>query len=135
MTPALTTGPARCQQSYLDDLLEKSSFGDGCKALPVIRCAARFAAAAAVLLPITIEAQDAHFGGFRCTRDCISHAAGYRWAEREGIARIDDCRGLSIPFIEGCRVYVADPRRGADRDDAGRPIIERPRWPQRLPGR
>jgi hypothetical protein len=117
------------------DLLEKSSFGDGARHWRVTRFAACFAAAGAVLLPMTIEAQDAHFGGFRCTRECISHAAGYRWAECEGIARIDDCRGLSIPFIEGCRVYVADPWRGAGRDDAGRPIIERPRWPQRLPER
>ena len=70
-----------------------------------------------------------------CSRDCIGHAAGYRWAEREGIARVDDCRGLSIPFIEGCRVYVAEPRRGANLDDEGRPIVERRPWPRRLPER
>jgi hypothetical protein len=106
------------------------------KAAAVTRRAAGFAAAAAILLPAAAAAQGAqHFGGFRCSRDCISHAAGYRWAEREGIARVDDCRGLSIPFIEGCRVYVADPRRGAERDDEGRPIVERPRWPRPLPER
>jgi hypothetical protein len=89
----------------------------------------------AVVCISTAAAQNAHFGGFRCFRDCMSHAAGYRWAERERIARVEDCRGLSIPVLQGCRVYVADPRRGADRDDEGRPIVERPRWPQRLPER
>ena len=104
------------------------------KAAVVSRRVAGFSAAMVMLLPLAAGAQSTqHFGGFRCSRDCLSHAAGYRWAEREGIARVDDCLGLSIPFIEGCRVYVADPRRGADLDDEGRPIVERRPWPRRLP--
>src|SRR5204862_5545621 len=41
-------------------------------------------------------AQNAHFGGFDCFRDCTSHAAGYRWAEREAVTRVGECRGLSL---------------------------------------
>jgi hypothetical protein len=87
----------------------------------------------AFILPAA--AQNPHFAGFTCMRDCTGHAAGYRWAEREAIARDDQCRGLSIPVLEGCRAYVKNPRRGAANDDEGRPIVERPRWPQRLPAR
>jgi len=87
----------------------------------------------AFILPAA--AQNAHFGGFDCFRDCASHAAGYRWAEREGVTRVGECRGLSLQVLEGCRAYVNDPRRGADHDDEGRPIVERPRWPRRMPER
>ena len=87
-------------------------------------------------LVIPAAAQSAHFGGFTCRLgDCTSHAAGYRWAERERIADAKDCRGLSIPVLEGCRAYVKNPQRGADRDDEGRAIVERGTWPRALPAR
>jgi hypothetical protein len=53
----------------------------------VTRFAACFAAAGAVLLPMTIEAQDAHFGGFRCI-------AANRFSEACGATRSRDGRPL-----------------------------------------
>ena len=100
-----------------------------------LRRAVRLTALLWVAFILPAAAQSAHFGGFDCFRDCTSHAAGYRWAEREGITRVNECRGLSLQVLEGCRAYVNDPRRGADHDDEGRPIVERPRWPQRMPQR
>ena len=46
------------------------------------------------------------FGGYNCTEDCSGHEAGYGWAEENDISNIDDCRGNSQSFIEGCEAYV-----------------------------
>jgi hypothetical protein len=63
------------------------------------------------------------FGGYDCTDDCVSHAAGYLWAENHDIERIDDCpENRSEAFYEGCLTCVDDPERGADFDDDGRAI-------------
>src|SRR5262245_14004596 len=63
------------------------------------------------------------FGGYDCTDDCVSHAAGYLWAEEREIQNIDDCpENRSEAFHEGCLTYVDDPERGADFDDDGRAI-------------
>jgi hypothetical protein len=64
------------------------------------------------------------FGGYDCTDDCVSHAAGYRWAEEGGIENMDECpESRSEAFYEGCLAYVDDPERGADFDDGGKPIV------------
>ena len=64
------------------------------------------------------------FGGYDCTDDCVSHAAGYLWAEQREIESIDDCpKNRSEAFYEGCLTYVDDPERGADFDDDGKPIV------------
>ena len=69
------------------------------------------------------SAQDRSFGGYDCTDDCSGHAAGYRWAESNGIADPQDCpAGNSNSFHEGCLAYTEDPSRGADEDDDGEPI-------------
>ena len=63
------------------------------------------------------------FGGYDCTDDCVSHAAGYLWAEEREIENIDHCpENRSEAFYEGCLTYVDDPERGADFDDDGRAI-------------
>ena len=73
------------------------------------------------MLTVAGEARAREFGGHDCSDDCSGHAAGYRWAEAQGIADETDCplRGGAISFYEGCLVYVEDPNRGADEDDAG----------------
>jgi len=48
------------------------------------------------------------FHGYRCTKDCSGHAAGYAWAERHGITDKDHCGGKSRSFIEGCRAYAEE---------------------------
>lgn len=48
------------------------------------------------------------FKGYPCTVDCSGHDAGYRWAEKRGIADPDDCTGNSRSFIEGCRSYAEE---------------------------
>jgi hypothetical protein len=64
------------------------------------------------------------FGGYDCTDDCVSHAAGYLWAEEHEIENIDHCpENRSEAFYEGCLTYVDDPERGADFDDCGKPIL------------
>jgi len=63
------------------------------------------------------------FGGYDCTDDCVSHAAGYLWAEEHEIENVDHCpENRSEAFYEGCLTYVDDPERGADFDDEGRAI-------------
>ena len=65
------------------------------------------------------------FGGFRCTKDCTGHSAGYRWASRNP-HRIEECvRETPRSFREGCLVFDHDPRRGWQTDDAGQPIASR----------
>jgi hypothetical protein len=64
------------------------------------------------------------FGGYDCTDECVSHAAGYRWAEEREIQSIKDCpENRSQAFHEGCLTYVDDPERGADFDDDGKAIV------------
>ena len=64
------------------------------------------------------------FGGYVCTDNCVSHAAGYRWAEQWEIENIADCpETRSEAFYEGCLTYVDDPDRGADLDDDGEAIV------------
>src|SRR5215470_1239971 len=54
------------------------------------------------------------FGGYDCTDDCVSHAAGYLWAEEREVESIDGCpENRSEAFYEGCLTYVDDPERGA----------------------
>lgn len=72
----------------------------------------------------TSLASDRTFGGYDCTSDCSGHAAGYRWAEQNGIQNAYRCRGNSNSFIEGCKVFTQDPYRGADEDDDGDEIEE-----------
>ena len=78
---------------------------------------------ASFLIASSANAQDRTVGGYDCTDDCSGHAAGYRWAESNGIADPQDCpAGNSNSFHEGCLVYTEDPSRGADEDDDGEPI-------------
>jgi hypothetical protein len=74
------------------------------------------------LTPTPTQAQDRTFGGYECTDDCSGHKAGYEWAENNQIKDERLCTGSSMSFIEGCRVYVEDPYRGADTDDDGNDI-------------
>jgi hypothetical protein len=46
--------------------------------------------------------------GMPCTVDCSGHAAGYQWAETQGITDHDDCGGNSESFIEGCRTRAEE---------------------------
>ena len=64
------------------------------------------------------------FGGNDCTDDCSGHAAGYRWAEENGIDDAASCSANSQSFNEGCETFLADPYRGADEDDDGNEIDE-----------
>jgi hypothetical protein len=70
------------------------------------------------ILMVASEARAREFGGYDCSDDCSGHAAGYRWAEANGITDEPSCplRGGAISFYEGCLVYVEDPDRGADED-------------------
>jgi hypothetical protein len=64
------------------------------------------------------------FGGYDCTDECVSHAAGYRWAEEREIQNINDCpKNRSESFYEGCLTYVDDPERGASFDSHGKEIV------------
>ena len=51
------------------------------------------------------EALDSLFD-HQCTIDCSGHVAGYVWAEQNGIGDEDDCSGLSLSFVEGCKKYA-----------------------------
>jgi hypothetical protein len=62
------------------------------------------------------------FGGYECTDGCVSHVAGYIWAQQHHITSESACRGKSNSFVEGCRVYVGDPNHTVDEDDDGDPI-------------
>jgi hypothetical protein len=53
----------------------------------------------------------------------------YRWAEQYRITDMDECRGRSQFFYEGCLVYAEDPHRGAEEDDNGNPPAA---WPEQL---
>lgn len=64
------------------------------------------------------------FGGHECTVDCTGHAAGYEWAEVNGVTNALQCPRLRNrnSFYEGCLVYLDDPSRGAEEDDDGNPV-------------
>ena len=47
------------------------------------------------------------FKGYRCTKDCIGHKAGYFWAKRKGLNRMDQIpQTPSNSFKEGCMACV-----------------------------
>ncbi len=52
------------------------------------------------------------FKGYSCTTDCSGHAAGYNWAEKNGINNPYDCGGQSKSFIEGCEAYAEGQQPG-----------------------
>lgn len=46
------------------------------------------------------------YKGYRCTKDCSGHIAGYAWAERNGIADEAECgdpTDSNNSFWEGCK--------------------------------
>jgi hypothetical protein len=45
------------------------------------------------------------YKGYRCTKDCSGHIAGYRWASEKGIDDEYDCPGSGThpSFWEGCK--------------------------------
>lgn len=44
------------------------------------------------------------FKGYRCTKDCSGHKAGYNWAKQKGVTATNQCKlGNSNSFWEGCR--------------------------------
>jgi hypothetical protein len=70
-----------------------------------------------LILCIAITAQPAvnaqsHFGGYRCTKDCSGHKAGYDWAKKKDVRDPKDCASKSQSFTEGCLVYVEEKNRG-----------------------
>lgn len=64
--------------------------------------------------PIPAIAAPYTFGAYECTGDCSGHAAGYEWAEQNGIEAPEDCGGSSSSFIEGCEEYANDQRDSYD---------------------
>ena len=77
-----------------------------------------------IAMPMRALSQEATFGGNDCTEGCSGHAAGYRWAEENGVTNASDCGGNSQSFIEGCETYANDPSRGAEEDDQGNEITD-----------
>lgn len=45
------------------------------------------------------------YKGYRCTKDCSGHIAGYDWADNIGIEDPNECPGLPThpSFWEGCK--------------------------------
>lgn len=71
--------------------------------------------------PVQVEAPPAayaplYFAGYPCTVDCSGHAAGYEWAEENGIDAPDDCDGNSASFIEGCQAYAEEQQGEVEED-------------------
>jgi hypothetical protein len=62
------------------------------------------------------------FGGFECPIDCKGHRAGFIWAHESHVPNESGCVVGSKEFIEGCRVYIDNPLRDPDLDDAGAKI-------------
>lgn len=58
------------------------------------------------------SAQPRSYRGYRCTKDCSGHEAGYAWAEQNGVDHPDNCGGNSQSFIEGCQAYAEEQRAG-----------------------
>jgi hypothetical protein len=47
------------------------------------------------------------FKGYRCTKDCSGHKAGYYWAKRKGINRMSQCpEDVNNSFKEGCMACI-----------------------------
>lgn len=46
------------------------------------------------------------FMGYKCSSDCSGHKAGYAWASEQGTSSVQNCRGSSKSFVEGCMAYV-----------------------------
>ena len=68
----------------------------------------RFFLLALLLAPVTTMAQTLEFKGYRCTKDCSGHRAGYDWAARKNIQNPEDCSGNSNSFVQGCRAYAKE---------------------------
>lgn len=51
------------------------------------------------------------FMGYKCSSDCSGHKAGYAWASKQGTSSVQNCRGSSKSFVEGCMAYVASKTR------------------------
>ena len=45
------------------------------------------------------------YKGYRCTKDCTGHIAGYDWADARGMDDANECPGSSThpSFWEGCK--------------------------------
>lgn len=69
---------------------------------------ARFIFVFLMLSSAPVLAQTLEFKGYRCTKDCSGHRAGYDWAARKNIQNPAECGGNSNSFIEGCRAYVQE---------------------------
>lgn len=81
----------------------------------------RFLLAVVALLFSSALAQAQTFKGYQCTEDCSGHAAGYEWAENQGISDQSDCNGNSNSFNEGCQAWVEEnePSSGSGEDQSG----------------
>jgi hypothetical protein len=83
------------------------------------------ALAAALLFSAANAAASESFGGYDCLADCSGPAAGYDWAEANSIKLRTDCpAGYSMSFQQGCQLYVDNPYRGSNYDDAGGSIVK-----------
>lgn len=60
----------------------------------------------AALIGFPAAGQGLTFKGYRCTKDCSGHIAGYRWAHKHGVTSRSQCGGNSQSFIEGCWAYA-----------------------------
>ncbi|MDR2199637.1 MAG: hypothetical protein LBR53_09330 [Deltaproteobacteria bacterium] len=67
---------------------------------------ALLAAAAVLFFSPALHAKS--FLGYACLENCEGHEAGYRWADENKLTRVEDCRGKSESFIEGCVAYIED---------------------------
>jgi hypothetical protein len=87
---------------------------------------AGLAAVAVTILPVLAglgePAHARYFGGYPCTKDCKTHAAGFKWAREHRVTNPDNCSGESRSFIQGCRAYGSDRMRDFSKDDDGAPI-------------
>lgn len=48
------------------------------------------------------------FKGYKCTKNCSGHEAGWDWAKEHGIDDPDACGGKSNSFVEGCLAYASE---------------------------
>jgi len=47
------------------------------------------------------------FKGYRCTKDCSGHKAGYNWAKRKGLNNMRDLpTEVNNSFKEGCMACI-----------------------------
>lgn len=59
------------------------------------------------------------FYGYRCTKDCSGHRAGFAWAERKEIQNKHNCTGHSQSFREGCLAWVSSKEAKTEKAKAG----------------